>query len=385
MIYKFIPLLAATLLSTAGQKYFYQNEDVYKVNEMIRIKNLYFRDGEEMGYEDISKVITFDIVFHTTNLPDNIYANNSETDDYLIERPYFVLDWRQGMQYQPVELCISTSFTLKVSNNELIRITYGDLLLFSFKSPHYMSPTNSYSYDSIDDLPSNMIFKSKINFPHIKNGKIESFYYEYTDLSWIDFDKIENYYYGKFPNEYLWVKFHTDLYGEDYTMPQLRAECARYEIIGDVYMHEIDLFEDYYPDYTLESTRPYFDFFRASDEIGGYYQLEYPNVYKKRTFTNGIMRTEASLTEYELKYITNKPSKFLTYPLDEEDFEKNYALAKNMTIKLNITTGIFQNFRFSVTLQNDLKKDFYYNHLSETTINGTHKNSELETVDIMYA
>jgi hypothetical protein len=103
------------------------------------------------------------------------------------------------------------------------------------------------------------------------------------------------------------------------------------------------------------------------------------------TFLDGTMRIKSELNEYVLKTRENKSSKFLTFPLDEEDFEKNFNLAKNMRIAIAISCGALQNFYFSLRMNLNLTKDFFYNHLSEITVRGTHNNEVLDTVDTMYA
>ena len=73
------------------------------------------------------------------------------------------------------------------------------------------------------------------------------------------------------------------------------------------------------------------------------------------------MRIKSELSDYELKNNVNKLSKFITYPLDEENHSYYYNLAKNMEIKINIEAGIYQNFQFSVSFNLNLKNENDYN------------------------
>ena len=56
-----------------------------------------------------------------------------------------------------------------------------------------------------------------------------------------------------------------------------------------------------------------------------------------------------------------------------------------MKISIEISTGIFENFMFRLNYENNLEKDYFYNHLHESSITGTHNNGDLVTIDRMYA
>ena len=86
-----------------------------------------------MNKTNISKVICFDIVFHSTSLSYPIYAESDATDAKLVTKPSFQPDWRQGMQYQRVEIDLKSSFTNYITDGDVVRITYGNILLFDFK------------------------------------------------------------------------------------------------------------------------------------------------------------------------------------------------------------------------------------------------------------
>ena len=70
---KILPALFSTLLIAQNPNNAFVSDDVYKVTDLIWMKNLYFRDGQDFNNPDVSKVIEFDIVFHSTALPYNNY------------------------------------------------------------------------------------------------------------------------------------------------------------------------------------------------------------------------------------------------------------------------------------------------------------------------
>ena len=97
------------------------------------------------------------------------------------------------------------------------------------------------------------------------------------------------------------------------------------------------------------------------------------------------MRIKSELSDYILQNKENKSSKFLTFPLDLDDFEKNFERAKNMKIGIEFYAGAMQNFRITLWMNLDLTKDFFYNHMNEAILTGTHNNEVLDTVDNFYA
>ena len=382
---KILPALFSTLLIAQNPNNAFVSDDVYKVTDLIWMKNLYFRDGQDFNNPDVSKVIEFDIVFHSTALPYEIYAHIDETLSKTISAPSYKLNSAEGMQYQNVRLNLGSNFVTKISRNEVFKVTYGDLVLFQFKSPALLTPINSYKYASLAELPDSMIFKNVINLPRILNGKIETSYYETVDLSMCNFNAIKEYYYGMFPDQYLWVKFESDLYDKNLSYNELISIKSGCYMSASVYFNEPKLFENYHNPNSSQKNRPYWDFFEVKKTIKGYHNLGFLNYFDKVTFKNGTMRIQNELSEYELKNNTNKLSKFITYPLDEENYDYYYNLAKNMEININIEAGIYSNFQFSVTFKSNLKNDYFYNHLQELKVLTEHDNDKLNTVDIYYA
>lgn len=382
---KILPILLSTILLVPGSSKAFVSDDVYKVNNMIWMKNLYFRDGQDFDNPDISKVIEFDITFHSTALPYEIYAHIDETQSKTISPPSYKLDSSQGMQYQNVKLNLPLNFVSKISRNELFKVTYGDLVLFQFNSPALLGPINSFRYDSLEDLPDSLIFKNVINLPRILNGKIEPSYYETVDLSMCNFNSIKEYYYGLFPEQYLWIKFESDLYDKNLSYNKLISLKSGCYISSSIYFNEPKLFENYHSSTSSQKSKPYWDFFEVKKTINGYHNLGFLNYFDKVTLKDGTMRIKSELSDYELKNNASKLSKFITYPLDEENYSYYYNLAKNMEIKINIEAGIYQNFQFSVSFNLNLKNDYFYNHLQELKVVTSHDNDKLNTVDIYYA
>ena len=382
---KILPMMLSFIGLATGTVNFRAKDDAYKVNDLIWIKNLHFHDAKEMGIEDGSKVISFDIVFHTTTLPYDIEAHIRETENNTIQPPTFKLDSRQGMVYQGVQLVLGSSFVSRISKNETLKVKYGDLTLFAFQSPELLQPLNVFEYEKIEELPENLLFKYEVKLPRIIYGELEYSYFEYVDLSKIDFKAMQNYYYGKFPDQYLWASFHSDLYDNNETMETYKSKMSGYDLYLNAFFYEINLFKDYYRLDSSLRDKPFVDTFEFGSSANGYYHLDYVNSYKRVTFKDGIMRIKNELSDDVLKTKENKSSKFVTYPLDVENFKNYFEMAKNMEISLELTAGIFGNFKFRLRYINNLKEDYFYNHLTETTITGTHNNQDLVTVDRMYA
>jgi hypothetical protein len=362
-------------------------DDVYKATNTIWIKNLNIYSDLYMNKPNVSKVICFDIVFHSTSLSYQIYAESDATDAKLVTKPSFQPDWRQGMQYQRVEIDLKSSFTNYITDGDVVRITYGNILLFDFKCPARLQPINSFRYNSTAELPKNKIFNYEVNLPCIKNGRIEDSFMEQMDFTYFDFDSIQNYYYGKFPDEYMWVRFDTTQFNNFVNGENLVVNNEGYDLESVIYFYEKNLFINYHEKNSsnLDDFYQLHDFFKPIRTINGYHNLAYCNHLKKVTFQDGTMRIKSELNEYVLRTRENKDSKYLTFPLDLENFEENYNFAKNMKIAMHVTGGALKNFEFYLNMNLNLRKDFFYNHINETLISGTHNNKDLDTIDIIYA
>jgi hypothetical protein len=56
-----------------------------------------------------------------------------------------------------------------------------------------------------------------------------------------------------------------------------------------------------------------------------------------------------------------------------------------MKIGIEFYAGAMQNFRLTLRMNLNLTKDFFYNHMNESILIGTHNNEVLDTVDNFYA
>ena len=382
---KVFPLTISFLSVITGSTNFQEIEEPYKVTDSIWIKNLYFYDGKEKGFEPGSKVINFDIIFHSTIIKENIEGHIRETENNTIKPALYEPESRLGMAYQDVQLILDPSFVSRISKNETLKVKYGDLILFAFQCPELLNPVNAFVYQRIEDLPEDMVFKYEVKLPRIYKGEFHYSYFETVDLSKIDFRAMQNYYYGKFPDEYLWVGFHTELYDASQTMEKLCSVGSRYNLYANAFFYEINLFKKYHSFDSSLIDKPFFDSFIFKNRVNGYYHLDYWNKNDRVTFKDGTMRIKSELSEDELIKKENKTSDYITYPLDEEWFDYYFDMAKNMEISIEISTGIFENFMFRLNYENNLEKDYFYNHLHESSITGTHNNGDLLTVDRMYA
>jgi hypothetical protein len=182
-------------------------------------------------------------------------------------------------------------------------------------------------------------------------------------------------------------KFDTNQFNGKITGKKLVKDYKGYGMQMCVFFYEKDLFIDYHEFGSETLNFPYqlFDYFEPLEEIDGYYHLGYTNFLNKVTFSDGTMRIKSELSEYILQNKENKSSKFLTFPLDLDDFEKNFECAKNMKIGIEFYAGAMQNFRLTLRMNLNLRKDFFYNHMNESILIGTHNNEVLDTVDNFYA
>ena len=379
---KIVPCVLSLLSIFPAQSSAYQ-DDIYKVNSSIWIRNLDVRRISDDT--DFVKEVYFEINFHSSSLSGKLQAKNPKVTANDYPSVYFEPDWRQGYQFQPVHLKMDSYFVEKIGNNEYLEILYGDQLLFKFKCPARLICVNEYRYDSLSALPEDLIFINKVRYPHIENGQIVDYHTELFDLSKIDFEKIKTYYYGKFPDEYLWFKFESDFY-DGVSGTELIKNYEEYKTLCMVYFKEKILFKNYHRPLTNLNDIAYqfSDYFRPNKQIGDYFNFDYCNELTRVTFKDGRMRIKSELSDYELKE-THKNSSFITFPLDEDLFDYNYNLAKNMTVTLSVQGGKNKNFSFSVTFQLDLQKDFFYNHLHEISIKSEHDVGQLDTVDTIYA
>lgn len=362
-------------------------DDVYKATDYIWIKNLNVYNATDVDVEKYNKVISFDINFHSTSLSYKIYAETRATDNDYVLRPMVEPDWRQGMQYQHIDIKLNYNFIKAIGENDRLRVTYGPTELFSFICPEDLTPLNSNIYMSYEEMPDDLVYINEVKLPCIKNGKIVSSFTERIDLSYFNFDAMRTYYYGKFPDQYFWVKFDTNQFNGKITGKKLVKDYKGYGMQMCVFFYEKDLFIDYHEFGSETLNFPYqlFDYFEPLEEIDGYYHLGYTNFLNKVTFSDGTMRIKSELSEYILQNKENKNSKFLTFPLDLDDFEKNFERAKNMKIGIEFYAGAMQNFRLTLWMNLDLTKDFFYNHMNESILIGTHNNEVLDTVDNFYA
>lgn len=384
---KTFPILFSTLaLSLIPLNQSEQQSDEYKVSDYITIRNLLFYNGNEFGYTDAAYVISFDIKLDYFNVRRKIYLKSDATDQKKVLIPEFEPDPDLRYQYQNVHLKMSSLFSSYIGNNEKIRIYYGDEEMFSIICPSKFNIHTYHEFKAIDELPSDRIFKNIVHLPRIRNGILEDSFTETIDLSRLNFDRIINSWYGRYPDEHMWVKYSTDLFTkEEIDLLELNKKYPVY-IHSIVYFYGGDLFKDYYRrEDDSWKMYPYGAHFQASDSFENYYHLDYWNLIEKVTYKDGIMRVLQEIDDELLENGTVKKSQYVTFPLSEEDFEKNYEKAKNMKIKIMIDTGYMDAFHFSIDLDLNLKKDYFYNHLSEYSLMSNFDNDDLDTVDIFYA
>jgi hypothetical protein len=385
---KIFPILLSTLsLASVPLNAADVYEEECQINEYIFIKNLFFYSSYEYeDNQDCSRIITFDIKLNRFGLIDNITANIPASLKNICSTPTVILDDTIRFRYQKVVLRLDDNFLDYIHDDTFFQVKYGNIELFGFNCPKKLILDEYFYINSPSEIPSNGLITRTIPLPYINNGRIEYSFTETLDISRLNIEKIINSYYGKFPNEYLWIKFSTTYYGnEERDLEQLK-EIYPFSLGCSVGLFGYELFQDYY---SLTDERwkkfPYESYYEAIDtSFEDYYRLDYMN-RGSITLENGVMKVKANQTPDFLKVVPNKDSKYVTYPLDPEKYEKNYETARNMKFTIHVSSGLMASFHLMFTMNFDMKNDYFYNHLSEYSINGLFSNNDLDTVDVIYA
>lgn len=366
--YKILTCLFCFLLSNNLSVSKTADSNILYCSNNIRIKDL-------VSYTvSNNKYLAFSIIFYTFNCDGSIYLTNKAVDSGSILRPSCKVDSRQGMQYQLIEISLSPNFLKSIIETDPIRVFHKNTLLFSFNTEKYFGEYK-ISYLNESNLKSNGLFERKLCIPMIRNSRIE-YPSEVLDLRDINLKAIKRYYYGRFPMEFIKIKYKTDYFG-DYSYKEFPT-AKGFEFYVDLKLIHKTLFSSYRGMNTYGSGGLIFEYnnptYNNSHIIPAFSESE-----KYVTFKDGRMEN-ANITHYIKEY---KPSKEPTYPIT--DFEKNYELAKNMEIGFTFSIGYCNEKIVHLNFRMDMKKDFYFNHYMDYSLESSFSNEELDTMDIIYA
>lgn len=342
----------------------------------IRCKNLYFNSVDGSLYLNV------DMKFNTLDCTGTITLNSKYTDSGTINIPSAKVVSSLGKSFQTISIKVSNSFStyLSYDNNCYVKYigTSKSAKLFTFTMKSIAKNEEIHEID-LNNIENEGYIETRSSYPIIKNRNI---YYpkEIIDIRECQFDKIINYYYGRFPHEYIRFMYKTDICGSLLNEDYLSMDSTVFTMGTGVILYGGDLFSRYtgITHYASGKAR----FFE-------YYDYEYKNglIYPK--FTNkkdiyvlksGIMKIETASTDLTDK---SKLAKEVTYPMD--NFNYYYSLAKNMKCTIHIVMGILNKFSLKITFNLNLKEDYYYNHFSQYSIKGIFDNTDLDTNDIYYA